>query len=192
MITILSAVEFEVTPLKQMPFKFETFGIGPIHAALHAQHIAEKIQDEDVLYIGTCGIFGRFQEIQLVTTNRVLWLPTSERTGHSASIEGVYPGISFPSVIQDLPKSTVISCSNISLTDEIKPALSESLSLTGLLVENLELYSLMPTLLTHARSVSILLAITNSVGPEGRQEWRQNFREASQLTADYVRKQIKY
>ena len=42
-----------------------------------------------------------------------------------------------------------------------------------------------------AKSITIILGVTNKVHPEGRKEWKSNFPIVSELTASFIAEQLK-
>ena len=55
-----------------------------------------------------------------------------------------------------------------------------------LCVENVEAYAFLSALGATAKTVDVLLAVTNAVGKEAHQQWQQHHAQAAQLTAAYV------
>lgn len=190
---IISAAPFEVSTTLEyfdnnsIAYDYHSCGIGALEAAKNSTLLVPKVMNKDVLFIGTCGVFEGFDEMTLTSPSQVHWLPASEREGIAWSIEGTAPP--FPvnnssKWVQDLSKVTAVCSPTISKNN----ALPQEYNPTST-VENLELYSLIDTFNAYAKSITIILAITNKVSLEGRKQWRANFKQASKMTSDYIAKQ---
>lgn len=139
-----------------------------------------------MIFVGSCGTFGDFQAVKLVTARSVHWLPACERAGIAYQVQGTAPsfsGLSTGPFGHGLPAVDVICAPCISLTSEGLPA---EFTPTAT-VENLELYAVTPAILEAAASFSILLGVTNSIGPSAHQEWKAHWQSAATQTAQHVR-----
>ena len=191
---LVSAVAFEATStlevLKRCGVEHEYFevGIGPINAAKSLAQLKEKAKNTDVIYIGSAGTFASFKKPYLVKVDDVYWMPTAERMGLAKNMVDLHRPISFPrSRKLDLPSKTVLTSSSVSLSNEV--------AVSGLpsrddLIENMELYSVASELIEEARSVEVIMGITNGVGPDGSKEWLKNFKSISTSTADFLEKYL--
>jgi hypothetical protein len=191
----LSAAPFELAPLRALlpdwpDDRFLSCGIGPLDTAAQVSRLAERLSGTQVIFLGSCGVFGEFSQVKLITPSRSLWLPTCERILASSPIENLTPPFELSPQESALEKATVLCAPNISLTGEIHPRVREQYGLQGLLVENMELYSLTPLIQAVASFIAIL-AITNGVGPKGRLEWRENFKEGARLAGEYALGELK-
>ena len=191
---LVSAVAFEATPtletLKRCGIEHEylEIGIGPINAAKSSAQLKEKAKNSDVIYIGSAGTFSSFKRPYLAKVDDVYWMPTAERMGLAKHMVDLHRPISFPrSQKFDLPRKTVLTSSSVSLSSEV--AVSQ-LPSRGDLIENMELYSVASELVEVARSVEVIMGITNSVGPDGSKEWLKNFKSISTLTANFLEKHL--
>ena len=81
-----------------------------------------------------------------------------------------------------MPAAEVFCAPNISLTN----ALPTTAQADMLCVENVEAYAFLSLLGETARSVDVLLAVTNAVGKDAHQQWRQCHAQAAALTAEGV------
>ncbi len=182
---IVSAVPFEVQPLQDLGLNIDYFfvGIGPINAAKSAAALAEKARGCDVVFVGTSGIAGPFTSPRLVVAERVIWSPVCERHGLAYTVKNSAPEIILPAPLPfalQLPKAAVLVSPTISLV--------ESPVSKGLFVENLELYSIAEELKSVSRSLTVILCITNSLGKHAHSEWQLNFRNAANITCDFLLK----
>ena len=191
-IYVIASAEFEFEPLKniarssKIKFHFISFGIGIINASINVQQLSNKLRDKHVIYIGTCGIFSAFERTSLLQATEVRWLPTSDRTGHSQSIENLHPSFMLPSSNIRLPTCSVITSPTISLSDYSIPAVQEKLPANQNIVENLELYPIAKELRLVVKRIDIILATTNSIGPTARSQWKENYKEAAITTAKWI------
>lgn len=194
---VLAAVRFEAEPLlqvlntKRLDFEFHEIGIGAIKAARSAARLQQVCEGKEVIYVGTGGSFGKFSEPLLVKAGRVLWLPPCLREGISWAIEGIdkpYDLPKSPVWAQELPERTIICSPTISKTVEMTSNIVAEYELgrPEKLVENLELYSCAEAICSVAKSFVAILGITNAVGPEGRTQWRNNFKAVADMTAAYI------
>lgn len=192
----ISAAEFEVKPLRASLGANHTYlscGIGSLNAAKHEAFLIEQCRGQDVVFLGTCGTLGDFKEVELVTVDRVLWLPPCERLDVSWSIEQLHPPIDLTvgPLCQQLPVKTLLTSPTIAKSSEIKEDIRNAYELkpNSELIENLELYCCLG-IKDVAKTLNIILAITNQVCPEGRQQWRRHFVKAAELTSSFITKNI--
>jgi hypothetical protein len=164
-------------------------GIGPLKAAKAEQMIKEQVSGKTVLFLGSCGSFTAFKEIHLVQAYKTIWFTPCLQAGISWAIDGLYPPMDVPSSL-DLPKKVIATSSTISKekaylrnTETLLPDPEKDL------VENCELYSCIEGLKAAAK-LSVIMAVTNEIGPDARKQWRDNFRPAAELTAAYVGKHL--
>lgn len=191
-IAILAAAPFEISPLleelskQKIPYNIYSCGIGPLNAAQNLSHLRQEIKGKDVIYVGTCGVFSQFNGVELLSFSETIWSPISERVGLGATIEGLHPPISIPNRTPwlDLADSLVLTSEAISSTSALSASYWERWG-NKRIVENLEAY-LCAQLAKDCKSFTPILAVTNQVGWEGRQQWRQNYQIAAQKTAEYV------
>ncbi len=189
---VISAADFEVSALKALcgnKFRYLSCGIGSLQAAKREAGLVELCEGKDVIFVGSCGSFGPFTGIELVTVRKVHWLPPCERMGKAWSIENLSPPfeIQEAEISKSLPKKVLLASSTISKSAEIQDEMRSLYELPddGELVENLELYSL-SGLVGLARSFTVVLAVTNQVGPRGREQWSEHFIAASKITAEFI------
>lgn len=195
---IVSAAKFEVEPLLERlettenQIQYVEAQVGSIKSARSSGMLFEKAKGKDVIFIGSCGVFGEFIEPTLVRAKKTVWLPTCERVNIAYSINGVDEPFTLPKPptwTKDIEEATVICASTISKTSEIS---DESAIRAGinkekdLLVENLELYSVAEVLASSAKSFVSIFAITNAVGSNSHKQWKVNFKKAATLTSDYI------
>ena len=196
---IVSAAAFEITPLTErlhrrgLDFTTAECGIGALAAAGRAAELAVAAKDRHVIFIGTAGTFGLFTGPRLCTASRIVWLPTCERLGLGYGIpRGTLHevGLSPPqNAAVGLTAMTVICSPSISLqagfTDDLLAVLDPVAC-----VENLELFSCIKPLLASARSVDVVLGITNAVGSGAHDQWKKWHREAAEITAAHVEEKL--
>ncbi|MBI2602370.1 MAG: hypothetical protein HYW48_04875 [Deltaproteobacteria bacterium] len=198
---VVSAAHFEAQATlellekRNVPASFFLLGVGPIHAARAEQRLGEASKGKDVIYVGSCGSFYPFEDLHLVSIDRAYWVPPCYRTGISDNLDGLYPPIKFPPGIFSLPKFGLpvkkLLCSpTISRVDHFDERIAKTLPSPDELVENMELYVCARALIDNARSVNVILAVTNRVGPEGRLQWKRNFANGAALTAQFVTSHI--
>ena len=189
-LVIIAAAKFELDPLtnalqeKGMNPTTKLIGIGSLNAAKRARQVAEACRGRNVIFVGTCGIFGAFNRVHLIRAQEVLWLPTCERLGLSYTVKDSAPPIVLPpapAYCQSLPEKKVICSPGISLVSKLPDHLSGDPC-----VENLELYSCVGEIASQAASLAVVLAVTNSVGPDSHSQWRQHFAGAAGATAEFL------
>lgn len=192
-ILVISAAEFEAAPvLRQLAESnissdYACCGIGSINAAKVSKYLGDLAKGRHVLFVGTCGSFFQAQLGEVVSASKVSWKPVCERFDLADSIEGIYPEVCLDpkkKLVQGLRDVQVLCCPTISRVKHFE-------LLPELAVENLEVYSVVHELLENAKSLDILLGISNQVGPEGRREWRENFELCSKMTAQVVRNSLR-
>lgn len=191
---IISAADFEVAPIKKLEVfhkqKFVSCGIGSLAAAKNAYKLISQIRGEDVVIVGTCGFFGDFVGVELVTGEDVYWLPSGQRLGYAWSIEKEIPHIklSCTSYFEQLPKRTILSSPTISKYKGMTGTLKGIFCDEGSMVENLELYPLVSQINPYAKSISIILGVTNEICLLARDQWKRHYKEAAIKTADYLQR----
>ena len=195
---IASAAHFEIEPLyaefcQNPSISFFSFGIGCLEAARRESDFLSIANDKEVGVVGTCGSWKPFSGVELLTTHRILWLPLCERVGLAESIEGIDPPIVITptSAVSSLASYTLVCGPTIASSSEIVPHVRNKYELDEItLAENIEFYVFAKNLIRVAKKVNFLLAITNQVGPDGRRQWRENFREAADKSAQFIRSKL--
>lgn len=187
---LVAAVQFEALPSLEvfrnldLPVEFFELGIGPINAAKSAAKLANKCKDKNVLYIGSCGSFYPFQAPHLITVEKIFWMPPCVRTGIAGHLDGLHPPYSLKANLA-LPVRSVLTSPSISLIDEISTSIAANLPSRESLVENMELYACFSGL-QQARSLRILLGVSNAIGPQGRIQWQTHFKTVAKMTAEFI------
>ena len=195
---IVSAASFESAPLARAAKELFGWngstiecGIGSLDAAYSAKELSEKLRNLRVLFVGTCGIFGRFSKPSLLRVTNVLWIPSAERAGKAYRVQGTSPEVEISTcdsrLFRDLPTSACLCGPSISLDSGISPPLvaSQQNSHT-VFTENLELYPVAFWAVKTCNTFDALLATTNQVGIDAHRDWRHNFQAAADLTRDRV------
>jgi len=189
-IVLLAAAPFEMEPseqvLKRLDFEVHSVavGIGALSAAKNAQKIAQLCINAHCVFIGTCGTFASFSTPSLITTRNIHWLPTGERSGLSYRVKDCDPKIKKKKKsLLDLPECDVICSPSISLSKELPSAFQSEKT-----VENLELYSIAKEIDDVAKTFSVILGVTNEIGKNAHQQWKENFNAAATMTAKYFEK----
>lgn len=183
---ILSAAPFEAAPLVDrlskhgLKFDYQCFGIGSIHSAWRSKDIAPLASNRPVILLGSVGAFWKFSEPFLVKAREVHWKPTCVVEKRASLIEGIEPPwqCDEKSLFPNFPRQGDIYTS---------PAItiSESAFKCQNTFENLELYSLRP-IYDASKSFDAFFCVTNEVGPEGRSQWKENFRAGAELCGSVV------
>ena len=158
-------------------------GVGSIKAAKNAAAVAEKCRGKNVIFIGTCGIFAEFSSVKIVRGSTVEWLPACVRNGFAYSVPSEQGPFNLPLPLQtfvDLQPVNVICSSSISLSPVPTPARPI------LCVENLELFSCYEELSTSGNSLTVLLGITNRIGPNAHPQWTANHKIAADQCANLI------
>ena len=191
---LIAAAKFELDPLVHAlqaaghsPIA-KLCGIGAINAAKAARSLAEACRGQDVIFVGTCGTFAAFQKVHLIRATDVSWLPTGERLGFAYTVKDSAPPVSLPeppAPFMNLPPRRVLCSPTISLVAKLPEGCSPDQ-----VVENLELYSCIGDVAASARSVAVVLAVTNAIGPDAHGQWRQNFAVAAGMTAEYIKSRV--
>jgi len=193
-LTIIAAAKFEVEPLKNVLEQFgftpevHVLGVGALNAAKNARPIAETCRGKNVIFVGTCGTFGSFSKPFLVTGKDVYWSPTSDRLGFSYTVKDTAPLIQLKKrcdLVQGLPEKSILCCPSISTIGTLPEHFVPENC-----VENLELYSCANEISSKAAEFSVVLCVTNTVGPDSHSQWKENFLSAATETADYFKHAI--
>ncbi len=192
---ILAAAKFELDIFsRSLPssknFQFEEIGVGAIAAAKNVQKIRQKVKDQNVLLIGTGGIFGEFEKPFLVTSHHIIWSPPCERVGLSYQVQSGLPEICLKksSELTHSLDEAIIVCSP-AVTLESK-AIPKQYNPSKLWIENLELYSVAEEIENECKSFDIILSVTNAIGSSAHEQWKKNNPIALHLISDYCNKNL--
>ena len=189
-VTIVSAAPFESEPtLKLLTVAgvtntYSCVGVGALQSAKNAGKTASVCCDQNVVFIGTAGIFGPFNDIEIVRAQFVEWLPPCVRHGIAYSIPKDNGPYDLPKSLQEFQhlRAAHVICSPTITT---LPSFAPKAANPGTVwVENLELFSCFREIIAVAKSFTVLLGITNSVGPMGHTEWQANHHDAAVKTAN--------
>lgn len=187
---LIAAAKFEIEPLvnalQQLGHTPDSVltGVGAINAAKRARAIGETARGRTVIFVGTCGSFSPFSKVYLVRASEVHWSPTCERLKVSYTVKDSAPPIILPdgpSYLRSLPARRILCSPSISLVSKLPDGFTAEQS-----VENLELYSCIGEVAAQCASLSVVLAVTNAVGPDSHSEWRQNYKIAAGRTAEFI------
>ena len=184
---IISAAAFETKPLQaalaqQTSVDWLTCGVGVPAAAAAVAQAQTLCHDREVLFIGTCGTFAAFTQVTLCRAQTLHWSPTCARLGLSYAVDDTPPlSLNSSGCYNDLPAAEVFCAPNISLTNTLPDAQKGALC-----VENIEAYTYLSALRKTARTIDVLLGITNAIGKDAHQQWREHCQQAAALTATYV------
>jgi len=187
---LIAAAKFELDPLANALQQrghtpvTKLIGVGALNAAKRARQVADYCRGRPVVFVGTCGTFGAFTKVYLVRAQEVVWLPTCERMGLSYTIKDSAPPISLPTpplFCRSLPERRVICSPCVSLVSKLPESWAAEQQ-----VENLELYSIIGEIAAQASSLAVILAVTNSIGPDANSQWRHNFAAAAGATAEFI------
>lgn len=187
---LVAAAKFELEPLLgalqqigHTPTMHLT-GVGAISAAKKARLLGDASRGRDVIFVGTCGSFSPFTKVHLVRASEIYWSPTCERLGMSYTVKDSAPPIQLPEVAtfaKELPTRKVLCSPSISLVSKLPAGFSQDQT-----VENLELYSCISEIAAQCSSLAVILAVTNTVGPDSHREWHQHFKVAAGKTAEFI------
>lgn len=177
---IVSAAKYEAEPLlASFPdWQYIEFGVGIFAASLAASRNYQRFVGQDILYVGSCGSFKPFTDIEVVRGDSIAWLPTCERLSASyAVVDTPVLSLQCRSEFSTIPSCQVICSPNVSkqLTHQDKHQ-----------VENIEAYAFFYPIHQHIRSAQILLAITNQVGEQAHQQWQANYRQAAEQVREVM------
>jgi len=146
--------------------------------------IGEACRGKDVIFVGTCGVFHAFTKPMLVRATEASWSPTCERLGMSYTVRDTAPPVTLPEPpawARGLPDGGVLCSPGISLVSRLPDGVAPDT-----VVENLELYSIAAEIAQSAGTLAVILAVTNAVGSDSHQQWRQHFASAAGQTAEFI------
>jgi nucleoside phosphorylase len=197
---VVSAFEPEIEPLRQLVqgwrgIALAPVGIGAVDAAIGATRAIARARPERVVFVGTCGIYGRkgdaaaaigtaavAGEIVCVSTAALkgeAYLPDATvvraqtsrrlRATLAAGTPGDPRGVACPLAITR----------SAALGRRIAAA-------TGATLENLEAFAVARAAAAAGVEFAAVLGIANRVGPEGHDEWRRHHRAASRAACALV------
>ena len=125
-ISILIAEKFEADALlktleeNSIAYDYFVLGLGTRESAKSAPEVVDFCGGKDVIFIGSCGIFGLFKSIELVQVGSIKWQPAGDREGLSYTIENSAPPIDsdtkpFLGKMVSMPKCTMMCAPRVSL-----------------------------------------------------------------------------
>ena len=116
------------------------------------------------------------------------WLPTSDRLGFSYTIKDTAPAIPLKKrgdLVQGIPEKTILCGPSISTIGTLPEQF-----VADSCVENLELYSCAAEISAKAAEFSVVLCVTNTVGPDSHSQWKEHFLGAATETAEFFKNAI--
>lgn len=161
-------------------------GVGQFASLAEFSRLAAAEKPAGVLLTGTCGSLNKEDIFRVFECRHFAlpyiageelpeFLPRAVETGPAAKFN-------------NLPRATVLQNHGLSLDSEkfmlntgyIPPDYPKPV------LENMEASSL--ALFCHARQIpfSALMCVTNKIGPEGRREWKENFKRAGAKLAEVL------
>lgn len=183
MLFVVSATPYEVEPfLKRLTsvgvaHTYIECGIGALTASANGALNRERCRNHRVIFVGTCGIYAPFHEVEVVQVATIHWLPLCQSLGQSYTVSDT-PPLTIPSLNRwSLRKIDLICTPNVSLIGMMRG---------NNYGENLEAYAFLRSLIDDASSIDVLMAITNSVGEQAHQQWLANNRRARDLCSDVI------
>ncbi len=189
-IILLSAARFEIEQLlstNRERFTYFEIGVGVEEAAIRSQRILPYCRDQQVLFVGSAGIFSDNFEIKLYNVDHISWQPYEIREKHAHyPIQNPQPillGHKFQKNNNKLNHAQVYCGPHITDSD------SKNLSPSKTTLENIELFTVAQRLAGICEFGAILGA-TNKIGSNSQSEWRSNFKEVARLTADTIGKML--
>ena len=192
---ILAAFEPELEPLRKTlrsgtGVTLATVGIGIAEAAARTAVLLAAKPTQHVLFIGSAGSSDpEIPLLALVTATEVIladpdrqagrsYLPSAAVTRYSASV---------PKEILNLHAIAKPYYSPAAITSDLQLAIALRES-TGASIENLELFGIAAACAAENVAWSALSVITNHIGPQAHQEWKNSYLQAAELTAAAVLK----
>jgi hypothetical protein len=185
-LVIASAAKFETTHLvnflehHNVPYTRIVTGIGWSESSMIASRTRDLIADRNILFIGTGGILGKFQEPHLYSVQSVSVSSFDIRSGSTELLAPFDKKIMLKSLDFKLPSARIVCSLGITVSEETTPP-NEQLT-----IENIELYAVSRAWNECAKSLTALIATTNSTGPNSRESWKLNYIEAAKLTSDFI------
>ncbi len=158
-------------------------GVGSTQAAILAARLREVVAGRDVVFCCTGGILGAFDEVAVYQAKVVRFNPSDVRHGQSYIVAGSEPSIDTTGLPFLLPACEISGSGSISLLPENYESITPK-------IETLELYSVARAWSPWVKTLTGIVAVTNSVGPKAHFDWKENFRLASSKTATSVAAEI--
>jgi hypothetical protein len=188
-IVIASAAAFETDPLvsslekSQVSFTRLITGVGLTQSSINCARLADVVRGRHVFFICTGGFIGTKFSMQLYAAGRVTLAPYDVRQEFSEMVEGFDPHLEIGGHTLGLKKIDVTASVGVSVHRDLTSRYDQ-------MVETMELYGVARAWLQQARSFSAFISTTNITGPSAREQWRQNFKAAAQMTAEQLAPKI--
>lgn len=205
---VLGAFEPELEPIRKAsgaqssmtpPLTFATTGVGMVEAALGASKVLFGLQGKGllpsvrVIFVGTIGSVDRNVPLfSSVSASRVVLADVGIVSGKSYYPEAIRKELKSDTAFQaTLTRMNLEAW--VSEAVYTPPSITTDLSLgksfqrvTGARFENLELFGIASACAQFGVPWNSLSVVTNYVGASAHQEWQENFRHASEITASVV------
>ena len=168
-------------------FKTYALGIGQFDSLAALATLTASQRPDGIVLAGTCGstekenIFRLFQ-CQHFAAPKISDEELPEFLLHAVETKEA-------AAFAGLPRATVLQNHGLSLSHE-KFARNTGYIPPGYplpVLENMEATSLAFFCHKQAIPFSALLCVTNAIGPDGRREWKENFRRAGEILAETLR-----
>ncbi|MCW7492776.1 phosphorylase [Leptospira sp. 2 VSF19] len=178
---VTGAFEGEINLLRasdKFPY-LEVMGIGNLEAAVQlSEYLSKNKEIRHIVFFGSCGVYdwSKIQVGSIISPNRVYTkelahaLKMAKQIPESPEFHELVPDKFFKTAKCNAPTT-------ITLT-ELKQPPEESWK--NLEVENLELFGIAKVATKFSITVTAYLAVTNSVGPNGSNEWAKNWKNLSE------------
>lgn len=159
-------------------------GVGAVRSALISKSLQAIARDRVVIFVGSCGQSKFFSKPYLVHPEKVNWAPSDVRSGRGYLVPGAEPTLSLSRIqtTETICRVEVSCAASITLHDDPKDHV----------FENLELYSVASAWQGVAKNFFAILGVTNQLGPDAHQQWKQHHGEVSRETADFVMRNLKF
>jgi hypothetical protein len=184
-IVIASAAAFETDDLvlnlerAGLVFTRIVTGIGLTQASITCARLLEVVQGRHVFFICTGGVIGSDPSMRVYSARRVRLCPHDIRSGSSELVGDYDPTLILDG--EDLGFGHVDIAGSLGVSVRL-----EANRRHDNMVETIELYGVARAWQHQTKSFSAFVTTTNQTGPDARDQWRQNFKTAAQLTAQQL------
>ena len=188
-IIIASAAAFETDALvvnlekAGVPFTRIFTGIGLTQTSMTCARLADLVFGRHVFFVCTGGVIDAEPIMRIYAARRVYLAPYDIRHGTSELVGQFDPDMTL--------NGDDLGCSQIDVAGSLGVSVqTDRTDNQDHLIETMELYGVARAWRHHAKSLSAFVTTTNATGPKAREQWRDNFKKAAQLTAEQLTPKI--
>ena len=157
----------------------EAVGIGLVDSAIGMTRCIERHRPTDVVFLGTCGSFGKHAIGDVVSGRSIVLVDRAIDDGQAVKLSPLTIDLEPSLLALDLPRVVVANTIGVTVNDELAARLAARCD-----VEHLEAFAVARAANIAKVRCTIMLGIANMVGKNGSADWKTNHERVSAIVAD--------